>query len=387
MLGFMTEILDRPPAHDVSASGSSVRRRAEAFAHITPNWFAAVMGTGIVATSAISVAGDVPAVRGLATVIWLLAAVLLVVIAAAFGVHWVRHPVQARRYAGDPVMVQFYGAIPMALLTVGAGAITVGSSIVGADTAVVVDAALWSVGTLLGLGTAIGVPFLMMTRHRRRTDLVALPAWLMPVVPPMVSATTGALLVDQVPAGQWRVNFLLLCYLLFGLSLFLGLITLSMIYGRLVHGAVPTGCAAPTIWITLGIIGQSITAANSLAAHADSALAGYTSESHNIATGLRIFGVGYGVAATGLGVVVFALATAVTVHNLRRSMPFALTWWSFTFPIGTCVTGLTALGTALDVTMFRVAAAILLGVLVAAWTTVFTRTAAAVLDGRLPAAA
>ncbi len=387
MLGTMTEILDRPLASDVPSSGSSGGRRAEAFAHITPNWFAAVMGTGIVATSAISVAGDVPAVRGFATAIWLLAAVLLVVIAAAFGVHWVRHPAQARLYAADPVMVQFYGAIPMALLTVGAGTITVGVSLLGSDAAIVVDAALWSVGTLLGLGTAIAVPFLMMTRHRRRSDLVALPAWLMPVVPPMVSATTGALLVDHVPAGQWRVSFLLLCYLLFGLSLFLGLITLSMIYGRLVHGTVPTGCAAPTIWITLGVIGQSITAANSLAAHADSALAGYTSESHTIATGLRIFGVGYGVAATGLGVVMFALATAVTVHNIRRSMPFALTWWSFTFPIGTCVTGLAALATALDVTMFRVAAAMLLVVLVAAWTTVFTRTAAAVLDGRLPAAA
>ena len=214
MLGTMTEILDHPLAPDVASSGSSVRRRAEAFAHITPNWFAAVMGTGIVATSAISVAGDVPAVRGFATAIWLLAAVLLVVIAAAFGVHWVRHPAQARHYAADPVMVQFYGAIPMALLTVGAGTITVGVSLLGSDAGVVVDAALWSVGTLLGLGTAIAVPFLMMTRHRRRSDLVALPAWLMPVVPPMVSATTGALLVDHVPAGQWRVSFLLLCYLL-----------------------------------------------------------------------------------------------------------------------------------------------------------------------------
>ena len=259
MLGSMTEILDRPLAPDVPLSRSSAKRRAEAFAHITPNWFAAVMGTGIVATSAISVAGDLSAVRGFATAIWLLAAVLLVVIAVAFGVHWVRHPMQARRYAADPVMVQFYGAIPMALLTVGAGTITVGSSILGTGAAVVVDAALWSVGTLLGLGTAIAVPFLMMTRQRRRSDLVALPAWLMPVVPPMVSATTGALLVDHVPAGQWRVSFLLLCYLLFGLSLFLGLITLSMIYGRLVHGTVPTGCAAPTIWITLGVIGQSVT--------------------------------------------------------------------------------------------------------------------------------
>ncbi|GAC49134.1 TDT family transporter [Gordonia aichiensis] len=383
----MTEILDRSCGDDVAAGErSTLRRGGVAFAHITPNWFAAVMGTGIVATSAISVGGELPAIRSFASAIWVLAVVLLVLITVAFCAHWVRHPVLARRYVADPVMVQFYGAIPMALLTVGAGTITVGSSILGALGAVVVDAVLWSAGTLAGLGTAIGVPYLMMTHHHRRGELVALPAWLMPVVPPMVSATTGALLVEHVPSGQWRLGFLALCYLLFGLSVFLGMVTLTLIYGRLMRGGVPTGRAAPTIWITLGVIGQSVTAANSLAAHADSAFVGRTDQ-HMIVAGLVDFGICYGLAATGLGAGMFALATAVTVHNVRRSLPFALTWWSFTFPIGTCVTGLAALGTALDATMFRVGAAILFGVLLAAWTVVFARTVAAVIGGRLPAAA
>lgn len=383
----MTEILDRQCAHDIPLDTSAAGRRVgKAFAHITPNWFAAVMGTGIVATSAISVAGQLQTVRVLATAIWLLAVVLLVVISVAFAAHWLRHPVHARHYAADPVMVQFYGAIPMALLTVGAGTITVGSSILGSGAAVGVDAVLWSVGTLTGLGTAIGVPYLMMTRHHRRTDLVALPAWLMPVVPPMVSATTGALLVDHVPVGQWRLGFLALCYMLFGLSLFLGIFTLTLIYGRLVRGGVPTGSAAPTIWITLGVIGQSVAAANSLAAHAGNALAEGTDQ-HAIGMSLVYFGICYGLAATGLGAGMFVLATAVTVHKVRRSMPFALTWWSFTFPIGTCVTGLAALGTTLHSTMFRGAAAILFAVLLAVWALVFARTVAAVLGGRLPAAA
>ena len=103
--------------------------------------------------------------------------------------------------------------------------------------------------------------------------------------------------------------------------------------------------------------------------------------------GLIDVGVCYGLAATGLGAGMFVLATAVTVHNVRRSMPFALTWWSFTFPIGTCVTGLAALGTALQSTMFRGAAVVLFAVLLVVWALVFARTVAAVLGGRLPAAA
>ena len=32
----------------------------------------------------------------------------------------------------------------------------------------------------------------------------------------------------------------------------------------------------------------------------------------------------------------------------RGGQPFALTWWSFTFPVGTCVTGTIALATRSD---------------------------------------
>ena len=54
------------------------------------------------------------------------------------------------------------------------------------------------------------------------------------------------------------------CYAMFGLSLIIGMLTMTLIYGRLVHGGIPPVQAAPTVWITLGMIGQSITAANLL---------------------------------------------------------------------------------------------------------------------------
>jgi tellurite resistance protein TehA-like permease len=34
---------------------------------------------------------------------------------------------------------------------------------------------------------------------------------------------------------------------------------------------------------------------------------------------------------------------ALTLRAGRHQLPFGLTWWSFTFPVGTCVTGTSGL--------------------------------------------
>ncbi|MEE4022303.1 TDT family transporter [Gordonia sp. PKS22-38] len=349
----------------------------QVFEHLTPNWFAAVMGTGIVANAAVALPMRSAALDAFATAIWAAAAILLATIATAFVVHWVRHRENARGYAADPVMSHFYGAPPMALLTVGAGTLSLGGPILGDSVALWTSVVLWSSGTALGVLTAVWVPFTMMTAPRR-SENVALPAWLMPVVPPMVSAATGAALIAHVPTGQPRLAMLTGCYALFGVSLVLGLMTMTMIYARLTHGGVPESRSAPTIWITLGMIGQSVTAANLLAAEADHV---FTGAQAPIATGLAVFGIVVGLAMGGFGVAMFALATAVTVRAVRRSLPFALTWWSFTFPVGTCVTGLLALGAALDAAPIRALGEMLFVVLVAAWATVAVRTARAAVRG------
>ena len=58
---------------------------------------------------------------------------------------------------------------------------------------------------------------------------------------------------------------------------------------------------------------------------------------------MNSFAILFGVPVWGFAVLWIALATALTVRTLRRGMPFALTWWSLTFPVGTFVTGTTQL--------------------------------------------
>ncbi len=78
-----------------------------------------------------------------------------------------------------------------------------------------------------------------------------------------------------------------------------------------------------------------------------------------------------------------ALAAAITVRTARRGLPFALTWWSFTFPVGTCVTGTIALAARSQADVLRVASVVLFGLLLAAWLVVAARTVAGSVSGRL----
>jgi hypothetical protein len=71
------------------------------------------------------------------------------------------------------------------------------------------------------------------------------------------------------------------------------------------------------------------------------------------------------------------------VRAARAHLPFSLTWWSFTFPVGTVVTGTTSLALHTGDGLFRWAAAGLYLVLVAAWAMVSVRTMAGIWRGSL----
>jgi C4-dicarboxylate transporter/malic acid transport protein len=355
-------------------------RPADAFASLGPNWFASVMGTGIVATAAATLPVQWPGLREFATVIWVLAAGWLAVLAAAEIAAWTRHRAAALSHAHDPVMVQFYGAPPMALLTVGAGALLLGPAVIGAHAALAVDAVLWPLGTLGGLASSLAVPYLMFTRLRAAPD-AAFGGWLMPVVPPMVSAATGALLIPHLPAGQLRLSLLLACYAMFGISLVASVLVITQLWQRLVRHSIGPAAMVPTLWIVLGPLGQSITAASLLGAAARLALP------PPYGPAFQALGLVYGVPVWGFAVLWAALATAITVRAARAHLPFSLTWWSFTFPVGTLVTGTAGLALHTGAGVFRWAATGLYLVLVAAWVLVSVRTVAGIWRGTLLRAA
>jgi C4-dicarboxylate transporter/malic acid transport protein len=345
-----------------------LERPSDVFANLGPNWFASIMGTGIVANAAATLPAQFPGLRTAATIVWALAALMLVVLSAAWTVHWIQHRETARGHARNPVMAQFWGAPPMALMTVGGGTLLLGRDWIGLTPALTADWVLWTAGTVLGLITAAWIPLRMMTVLDIRQDS-AFAGWLMPVVPPMVSAANGALLIPHLPEGQSRLGMLMVCYAMFGISLFATLFIVPQIWQRLVQYKAGAAASVPAVWIVLGPLGQSITAANLLAGDAAGVLPAPYGQ------GASAFALFYGVPTWGFVALWMAIAVALTVRTARQRLPFSLTWWSFTFPVGTVVTGTSDLSARIHADLFTVASVLVYALLVTAWITVATRTA------------
>ncbi|MEU9863412.1 TDT family transporter [Streptomyces sp. NPDC047971] len=351
--------------------------RAAAVRHLGPNWYASVMGTAIVANAGAALPVDVPGLRTACAAVWALSLAMLLVLLVARATHWIHHRDQAREHLLDPAVAPFYGCLSMALLAVGGGALIVGRDWVGLPAAVAIDTVLFTAGSVVGLAAAVAIPYLMVVHH---TIESASPVWLLPVVAPMVSAALGPLLLPHVPAGQAQQTLLIACYAMFGISLLATLVMLPLVFGRLVTGGPLPLALTPTLFLVLGPLGQSTTAANKFADVAPGVLP------DPYAHGFAAFAVLYGVPVMGFALLWLALAGAMVLRARRRGMGFAMTWWAFTFPVGTCVTGAEGLAHHTGLAAFRWLAIALYVFLVAAWLVAGFHTLRGLFSGALLAA-
>ena len=202
----------------------------------------------------------------------------------------------------------------------------------------------------------------------------------MPVVPPMVSASTGALLLPHAPAGHVPADpAARLLRDVRRSALVASAVVIALIWAARDATDVGEAATVPTLWIVLGPLGQSVTAANLLGGVAPWPLpAPLATRCGRSAIGLRHARSG-GSRCSGRRVA----AVGDGPDRARTTCRSALTWWSFTFPVGTVVTGTSGLALHTGSPGFAVAAAVLFVALVGAWLTVLARTARGCFLGRL----
>jgi tellurite resistance protein TehA-like permease len=376
--------VDTPSSAAVSAERSDRQERLEVTLrhggmarHTVPAAGASVMGTGIVGIAAHTLPVHIFGFGVLADLSWVAAVLLLLGVVVLNVVQVARHPHVARAHLLDRRTAPATGTLAMAFLTVGTATLLVGAHWIGSGGARTADVVLYSIGTPLGLATALGVPLLLITRndHAGLTDVTA--TWLLPVVPPMVSAAAGGILAQHLTPGTTRTTLIVFSMFLFGLSLLAALLMIAVLWARLLlHGAEPTS-ATPSLWVVLGPLGQGATALSAIA------VASTRSLPSPYPPGLAVVALVGGPSLLGFAALWAALSAILTFRAFRQHIPFHLGWWSFTFPIGTCVTGLSALATRLDLPALKAAAVIGFAALLLAWLIVAVATIRGLQQGRL----
>ncbi len=317
-----------------------------------PPWYGVVMGTGILATLLQTYAGlgSLPVVaQDAARVVLVLAWGLLLGLSGAFLVRAQRDRGVLGATLRDNAVLPTWGSVSMGLLAVGAATSTVLPVWVPAwdRVALGLDALLWVLGTALGLVTAVGFTLVLL----RRGSGAPVPAWGLPLVPPMVSATTGVVLATHLTGSvRGAMDVVLLgCFLLaLGLG---GVVFATAYHHHWRHRSLPLA-AAPSTWIPLGIVGQSTAAAQGLA---------------HLGVVPAPLADAYGAVVLLVGVPMATYAVVATARGFLRRMPFSPGWWSLTFPIGTLSLGTHAWGVAVGSTALADLGVALCLVLVGTW--------------------
>ena len=335
-----------------------------------PQWYGSLMGTGILATLLQTLGGDLPGGRALAVALLVVAWGVFLGLTTAFALRIARRPGVLADTIRDLPVLATWGMVSMGVLSLGSATATVVPAHwpALASAAWAVDGVLWSVGTVLGILTALG----FATRLIGREVGSPTTTWGLPIVPPMVSATTGAALVPHLATRHGQLLLVIVAVACFFLALVLGLVVFAVAYHHHWRVAPLPLAAATSAWIPLGVVGQSTAAAQALAVQAQRFVLPEDSGT------LTQVANGYGVVMLSCGIPLIVWATAMTVRGFRGGMPFSPGWWALTFPIGTVCLGLHGLEGGTGVRAFGLASDAVCLVLLGTWTLCAVATVRAV---------
>ncbi|MDB5460092.1 MAG: C4-dicarboxylate transporter [Caulobacteraceae bacterium] len=349
---------------------SSLASPREVVRQFTPNWFAATMGTGILALALAQFPMNIPGLQVVAESLWLFNIGLFSLFAALYAARWIFYFDGARRILGHSVVSMFFGCIPMGLATIINGFLTFGVARSG-HAAVEIAQALWWVDVAMAVVCGIAIPFMMFTRQSHSIDQMT-AVWLLPVVAAEVAAVSGGLLAPHLTDPHQQLTVLVTSYALWACSVPLAMSILVILVLRMAIHKLPQASMAASSWLALGPIGTGslgllVLGGAAPAIFAANGLGGYGSAARGIGLigGLLLWGYGFWWAA---------MAVIITARYLREGLPFNLGWWGYTFPLGVYAVCTLKLATLLPIGAFAVFGAGLVIALAAMWLVVGART-------------
>ena len=358
---------------------SHLARPRDVIRQFTPNWFAATMGTGVLALALAQLPLPLAGLHAVAEGLWWLTIALFVLFSALYAARWWLFFDEARRIFGHSTVSMFFGTIPMGLATILNGLLLFGLPRWGAGVVPLAEA-IWWLDVAMALACGVLIPFLMFTRQEHSIDQMT-AVWLLPVVAAEVAAASGGLLAPHLADAHGQFVMLVTSYVLWAFSLPVAFSILTILVLRMALHKLPHESMAASSWLALGPIGTGalgmlLLGADAPAIFAANGLPGIG----EIAAGLGLVA---GITLWGLGLWWMLIAVLITLKYLRSGIPFNLGWWGFTFPLGVYALATLKLAETLHLGFFSVVGCLLVAALALMWLVVATRTVQGAYRGEL----
>ncbi|MBV9702504.1 MAG: TDT family transporter, partial [Methylobacteriaceae bacterium] len=334
---------------------SRIDHPREMIRQFTPNWFAATMGTGILALVLPQLPFVGPSLYRLGEGLWMFNIALFVLFAGLYSARWAMFPREARRIFGHSIVSMFIGTIPMGLATIVNGFLFFGTARLGAS-AVTIAETLWWIDVVMALSCGVVIPYLMFTRQEHSIDQMT-AVWLLPVVAAEVAAASGGLLAPYLAGAHAKFFVLILSYVLWAYSVPVALGILAILVLRMALYKLPPRSMAASSWLALGPLGTGALGLILLGGDARVILgARGMAEVGAVAQGIGLIG---GILLWGYGLWWLLLAALITIGYFGEKVPFNLGWWGYIFPLGVYTAVTLKLGVVLDIGLFSVIGAVL----------------------------
>lgn len=351
----------------------------EAIRQFTPNWFAATMGTGILALAL----GQLPFVaqwpKALGEALWFFNIVLFCLFTLIYASRWVLFFNEAKQIFGHSTVSMFFGTIPMGLATIINGFLLYGLPRWGGGVVALAEV-LWWIDVTMALACGVLIPYMMFTRQQHSIDQMT-AVWLLPVVAAEVAAASGGLLAPHLADASAQFTMLITSYVLWAYSVPVALSILVILLLRMALHKLPHESMAASSWLSLGPIGTGALGMLLLGNDAPAIFAAHGMASiGGVAEGIGLIG---GVLFWGLGLWWMVLALLITGRYFREGIPFNLGWWGFTFPLGVYAVTTLKLGSMLHLTFFSFFGVVLVLMLTVMWMIVAAKTLAGAYRGNL----
>ena len=358
---------------------SHLTRPREVIRQFTPNWFAATMGTGVLALALAQLPFNLPGLQAIAEGLWLFTIGLFVLFSLLYAARWVMFFHEARCIFGHSTVSMFFGTIPMGLATILNGLLLFGLPRWGSEVIPLAEA-LWWLDVAMALACGVLIPFMMFTRQEHSIDQMT-AVWLLPVVAAEVAAASGGLLAPHLADAHAQLVMLVTSYVLWAFSLPVAFSILTILMLRMALHKLPHANMAASSWLALGPIGTGalgmlLLGGDAPAIFAANGLPGVG----EMANGLGLVA---GITLWGFGLWWMLIAVLITLRYLRAGIPFNLGWWGFTFPLGVYALATLKLASLLHLGFFSVFGSSLVVALALMWAIVAKRTVQGAYKGEL----